>query len=92
MGTHFNVNAYDDEPAIKTTLLEGAVKVSVPASASDQKQKFLKPGQQSAILKSGKINVVDNADIEEVMAWKNGRFQFKSSDLQSILTADRQMV
>ncbi len=85
LGTHFNVNAYDDEPSIKTTLLEGAVKITVPASTTDQKQRFLKPGQQSAILKSGKINVIDNADIKEVMAWRNGRFQFKSSDLQSIL-------
>lgn len=28
LGTHFNVNAYSDEPVIKTTLLQGKVKVS----------------------------------------------------------------
>lgn len=81
LGTHFNVNAYDDEAIIKTTLLEGKVKVSV----ANQVSKFLKPGQQAAINKEGKIGVLDNADIEEVMAWKNGRFQFSSADLKSIL-------
>lgn len=82
LGTHFNVNAYDDEAAIKTTLLEGLVKVS---SSANQSPRFLKPGQQSGITKEGKINVANNADIEEVMAWKNGRFQFNSADLKSIL-------
>ena len=81
LGTHFNVNAYDDETAIKTTLLEGKVKVSV----ANQESRFLQPGQQSRISKEGKIGVQDNADIEEAMAWKNGRFQFVSTDLKSIL-------
>lgn len=86
LGTHFNVNAYDDEAAVKTTLLEGSVKVS----AANQSSKFLKPGQQALINNhlvglSRRITVLDNADIEETMAWKNGRFQFKSSDLKSIL-------
>lgn len=85
LGTHFNVNAYDDEASIKTTLLEGMVKVSVPALAGNQSAKFLQPGQQAGINKEGKINVLDNADTEEAVAWKNGRFQFKSADLKSIL-------
>lgn len=81
LGTHFNVNAYNDESLIKTTLLEGSVKVST----GNQGAKILQPGQQSGISKEGKISVFNNADIEEVMAWKNGRFQFKSADLKSIL-------
>lgn len=85
LGTHFNVNAYNDEASIKTTLLEGMVKVSVPTFAGNQQPKFLQPGQQSSINKDGKIQVMDDADTEEVMAWKNGRFQYKSSDLRTIL-------
>jgi ferric-dicitrate binding protein FerR (iron transport regulator) len=84
LGTHFNVNAYDDEASIKTTLLEGAVKVSVPGIAGNQSSKFLKPGQQAGINKEGKINVMDNADTEEAVAWKNGRFQYNSTDLKTI--------
>ena len=81
LGTHFNINAYDDESTLKTTLLEGRVKVSV----ANQEAKFLQPGQQADIKREGKIAVLNNADIEEVMAWKNGRFQFSSADLKSIL-------
>ncbi len=90
LGTHFNINAYGDEAAIKTTLLEGLVKVSVPVQTGSQSSKFIKPGQQAVINNSsagsgGKINILNNADTEEAVAWINGRFQFKSADLQSIL-------
>lgn len=82
LGTHFNVNAYDDEAYIKTTLVEGKVKVT---SATNSQPEFLLPGQQSAIGKNGQITVNLHADTEEALAWKNGRFQFKSADLKSIL-------
>jgi transmembrane sensor len=70
LGTHFNVNAYDDEAAMKITLLEGAVKVSKGTNSS-----LLKPGQQ-AELRDGSIRLINDADMDEVMAWKNGKFQF----------------
>jgi ferric-dicitrate binding protein FerR (iron transport regulator) len=85
LGTHFNVNAYNDEASNKTTLLEGKVKVSILASSQKQSTQYLIPGQQANINKDGKIKLVQNADIEEAVAWKNGRFQFNSADLKSIL-------
>ena len=84
LGTHFNVNAYDDEAAVKTTLLEGKVKVSA-LDTQDRSPQFLKPGSQAAINKDGKINIKDHADTEEAVAWMNGFFQFKSADLKTIL-------
>ncbi len=81
LGTHFNVNAYNDEAAIRTSLLEGSVKVSVGKGPRE----YLQPGQQSGITKDGKIRIYENVDMEEVMAWKNGRFQFRSADLNTIL-------
>ena len=83
LGTHFNINSYMDESSVKTTLLEGLVKVSV--TGNNQSPKFLKAGQQTAINKDGKISVSNNADLDEAVAWKNGRFQFNSADLKSIL-------
>lgn len=75
LGTHFNVQAYEDEVAMQTTLLEGAVKVNgVP----------LKPGQQ-AQLSNGAVNVTDHANIEKVMAWKNGVFDFNNASLQEVM-------
>lgn len=81
LGTHFNVNAYSDEAAIRTSLLEGSVKVSLGNGPVE----YLQPGQQSGISKDGKIRIYDHVDMEEVMAWKDGRFQFKSADLSTIL-------
>lgn len=80
LGTHFNINAYADEPVIRTTLLEGSVKVSGSKQTS-----ILKPGQQAVTAAEGSITVEKDADIDAVMAWKNGMFYFKSADLETIL-------
>ncbi len=85
LGTHFNINAYEDEASIKTTLLEGKVKVTVPGKSATQPARFLQPGQQSGISKSGQINIINNADTEEAVAWIKGRFQFENTDLRSML-------
>jgi transmembrane sensor len=80
LGTHFNVNAYDDEPAIKTTLLEGSVKVNYLGE-----NVLLKPGQQASV-KNGISNIHVNAiDPELVIAWKNGLFRFNKTDLLSVM-------
>ena len=78
LGTHFDINAYEDEPAIKTTLLEGSVKVS-----KDGQSVLLKPGQE-AILQGHQIKVAD-ADIELAVAWKNGLFQFDNAPLPEVM-------
>jgi ferric-dicitrate binding protein FerR (iron transport regulator) len=80
LGTHFNVNAYDEEEEIKVTLLEGAVKVS---SGSDNS--LLLPGQMAVMDTRQKIDVLKNADIERVVAWKNGYFNFANADIRTVL-------
>lgn len=80
LGTHFNVNAYDDEDNIETTLLEGSVLIT------DKTEKvLLKPGQQAQKQKVGAIVVNDNVNLEEVMGWKNGIFYFENASLQTVL-------
>ncbi|MBC8988441.1 FecR domain-containing protein [Pedobacter sp. N36a] len=79
-GTHFNINAYMDEPALKTTLLEGSVNVHYSG-----KTKTLQPGQQSRVFGgSPEINIA-TVNTEEETAWKNGLFQFSNASLKSIL-------
>lgn len=80
LGTHFNVNAYADEATINTTLLEGRVKVSQNSSTV-----LLKPGQQAQLNKVDQLKVVENADMDATMAWKNGIFLFKKNDLETIM-------
>ncbi|MGF7078882.1 FecR family protein [Mucilaginibacter sp. UYCu711] len=79
LGTHFNINSYPDEPAVKTTLAEGRVKVSTRTGDT----KFLIPGQQ-AVLEKDALHVKE-ADIEEALAWKNGYFRFNDESIQSIM-------
>lgn len=81
LGTHFNVNAYNDDNGTRITLLEGSVKIL--RSAQDDKAVVLKPGQQGQI--TNIINVVNNADVEQVMSWKNGWFEFDQTDLNTIM-------
>ncbi|QKJ32857.1 FecR domain-containing protein [Mucilaginibacter mali] len=71
LGTHFNINAYDDEPNIKTTLIEGSIRIN--------NEKTLIPGQQ-AVITNGNIRV-KKADIEQAIAWKNGLFNFEGMPL-----------
>jgi len=79
LGTHFNVNSYTDEAVVKTTLLEGSVKVySATASV------LISPGQQ-ALLSNNQLLVNKDPDVNEVIAWKNGMFQFNEADIQTIM-------
>lgn len=80
LGTHFNINSYEDDPQTKTTLLEGRVKVS---STKHSASKVLKPGDQ-AIQNSSQL-YVKTVDAEESIAWKNGYFQFKDEQIGSIM-------
>ncbi len=78
LGTHFNVNAYDDETEIKVTLLEGSVKINKGSNTG-----LLKPGQQADI--NDAINIKSDIDTEGVMAWKNGKFSFNHSDIKTVM-------
>jgi len=82
LGTHFNINSYLDNNTIKTTLLEGRVRVS-----NGQSVKILKPGEQAITGASGAgiIRLATDVDTDDETAWKNGLFQFNNADLKSIL-------
>ncbi len=78
LGTHFNINSYTDEKNVATTLAEGSVKVSTAGNS-----KVLKPGDQSLVAK-GTI-AIRQADLETVLAWKDGNMIFKSAVIEDIM-------
>jgi transmembrane sensor len=80
LGTHFNINSYSDEPTIKTTLLQGRVKVSLLGVSTPA---ILKPGDQASVAAS--TIHVQPVDIDEALAWKNGYFRFSDENIQSIM-------
>lgn len=77
LGTHFNINAYKDEARSITTLLEGAVNVRKGESSNR-----LSPGQQAI---AGNAIAVSNANVEAAVAWKEGLFLFKDTDIETIM-------
>lgn len=80
VGTHFNIMGYSDENEIKTTLVEGKVKV-----ASQVKSVFLSHSKQAVIKKTDRSVIVSNADVEKALAWKNGMIEFDDEDLSYIM-------
>lgn len=80
LGTHFDVNAYSDEDDIRTTLLEGSVKIKRGGVSG-----LLKPGQQGILEKNDNNIKIKNADVNQVMAWKNGLFQFDGDGIKTIM-------
>jgi len=79
LGTHFNVNAYSEEPNIKTTLLEGSVKIKKANVVQ-----MLSPGQQARLTSIG-ITLEKNVDVSQVVAWKDGFFWFDNTDLPTLM-------
>ncbi|MBC9914400.1 FecR family protein [Chitinophaga varians] len=82
LGTHFNVNAYPEGGSVKTTLLHGAVRVA--AAAAPDASVVLSPGQQARVRDARKIAVA-KVDTENVMAWRNGIFNFEGVALKEVM-------
>lgn len=80
LGTHFNINAYDNEPDINATLLEGSVKV-----ADKNNNVILKPGQQALLNNRPEIIVRKAVDLDQIMAWKNGLFNFEGLSFEEAM-------
>lgn len=81
LGTHFNINAYTNEAIVRTTLLEGSVRVSKGATSS-----LLAPGQQAQVDQHGSgVHVVNDVDTDQAIAWKNGFFNFDEADIGTIM-------
>lgn len=107
LGTHFNINAYDDEEAVRTTLLEGKVRVSksVPLQSGSNQQSameagravVLKPGEQAVLAAANSptsrgftidhspLTIHHSPDLEQVVAWKNGVFNFQDATLEQVM-------
>jgi ferric-dicitrate binding protein FerR (iron transport regulator) len=80
LGTGFDIMAYRDEATVNTTLVEGSVQVKEGRST-----RLLKPGQQAILNQDSHTLTVQEADIQKIIAWKNGLFVFNNMTLAAIL-------
>jgi len=80
IGTEFNINAFDDETAVRTTLIEGSISIT-----KNKDRVILVPGQQ-AVNKANEEHIrLKQANLAEVIAWKNGLFNFDHADLKTVM-------
>lgn len=79
-GTHFNVNGYEDEKNILTTLLEGSIQFGDGTT-----ERTLHPGQQAVYGSATNSLTLRDADVNQVIGWKNGFFEFDNVELSAIL-------
>jgi transmembrane sensor len=79
LGTSFNIMAYPEEGPSKTTLVEGSVYIR-----NVNQNTKLRPGQQAAVLPTGKIKTQYIA-LDEAIAWKNGMFYFKDAGIEEVM-------
>lgn len=84
LGTHFNINSYADEATVNTTLLEGLVRIT-----NKKEKAVLKPGQQAQVagvsMQPQGIKILNDVDVDKVMAWKNGVFNFQDATLKEVM-------
>jgi ferric-dicitrate binding protein FerR (iron transport regulator) len=86
MGTEFDVMAYQDENAIRTTLLEGQVKVSATGSGPrTPDSRLLTPGEQAVLLRNDGTLKIEKPNLDEITGWRNGQFSFHETDMEAIL-------
>lgn len=81
LGTHFNINAYADEPSILTTLASGSITLTTGGQTT-----FIKPEEQAEVFSDmpGRI-VIRVVDVDKILAWKNGNFEFDNASLAVIM-------
>lgn len=83
LGTSFNINAYDNEPVVKTTLVQGSVRVA--AEGANNGAVVLRPGQQAISAGNGIVTNVETPDLSGILAWKNGFISFDDTDFKTVM-------
>jgi ferric-dicitrate binding protein FerR (iron transport regulator) len=83
LGTAFNVSTYPEDEMVRTTLVEGRVKIQLK---ENMQEIVLNPSEQMAFNRVGKELSVNKVDVNSYIAWKDGLFYFKDWQLKDIMT------
>lgn len=87
LGTHFDINAYGDEDAVKTTLLEGSLRVNPQSDIAEQhppKPVLLKPGEQLSLAHDGNLSL-SKPDLKDITGWLDDVIHFEMKDIRTIM-------
>lgn len=82
-GTEFNIQAYNDDNAVYTTLVSGSI--ALLPSAESMPELLLTPGHQAIFRNEDRSTSVRPVDTNTVISWHNGHFSFEEQTLEQIL-------
>jgi len=85
LGTSFDINAYQDEEMLRATLLEGSIRTSALRSGQGEDKALLRPGEQVQVRPDEKMTILRHADLDQVLSWKNGVFNFQNASLKEVM-------
>ena len=80
LGTSFNIMAYPDEQGVVTTLESGAVQL-----VHGNTKSLLAPGYGGTLLQGSDNFNIQKADLEQALAWKDGKFRFRNTNIYTIM-------
>lgn len=80
LGTSFNIMAYSDENAERTTLVDGSIRYTHGANSA-----LLKPAEQSVLDAHGQLKTLEHVNTDDITAWKNGYFDFDHASLETTM-------
>lgn len=82
LGTAFNIHSYPKDENIATTLIKGSIRI-----VAGKNTKVLQPGQQSLVSRNaGDIRLAPEVNMEEVLAWRNGKFIFDDTNMKTVVS------
>ena len=86
LGTSFNVRAYQNEPDIKVSLLEGKVEISSPDQPGVISKSFLAPEEQYVFHKEDTTyNICKDVDLSKAIAWKENHLIIDNESLEDVV-------
>ncbi|MBR9853336.1 MAG: DUF4974 domain-containing protein [Algicola sp.] len=80
LGTAFNIKAYREDLVVSTALVHGRVAINQSGNTEE-----LAPGYQSVFDPLAGTVHIAKADVNSIVAWKDGLFNFKDMPLGEIL-------
>jgi len=82
-GTEFNVNSYEEDREVVTTLIEGSIALTFDGHCSNEL--VLAPGHQAVFSKDNDETSIKTVNTEIVTSWKNNMFVFDDLNLDKIM-------
>lgn len=87
LGTHFNVEAYDKDEFIKTTLEEGSVVFKAHDNAEHSREAHLSQGQVAVFSRKSRELKLVKTEVDVAVSWKDNILLFRNTSAKEVIRA-----